>query len=316
MAIAPQNYPRIDAPNTKQNGLLDVDLLKPHTRKLVKDELKTLIRAAIQRANEKSSRETLSIPSQASNEEIQNLYERAGKDLLSYFKKYCSDPASTAHQVYNKHHRNVGIEQFRNRTVQKGRMNSGWRYQFLIHDCANQSNRFHSISGIGTAEGDFNAIIEFIDETKDPLHLYVSVKNRKNTMGGQDWPKAIEALERFARSDKNRSGPYCCVFAIAMDRGERSIKVKQSTDQPHSFNTEVWLSDFVWPFFANCTYEEIMSLVLEVLLEMQQPDELIGELEIPEEVLTAFGLACHEAGLVNEDGIFDDPYKLVSFFCS
>jgi hypothetical protein len=43
-------------------------------------------------------------------------------------------------------------------------------------------------------------------------------------MGGQDWPKAISALENVARSDKNRSGPYICVFGIAIDKGQRQIR--------------------------------------------------------------------------------------------
>jgi hypothetical protein len=139
------------------------------------------------------------------------------------------DPASTAHQIYNKHYRVVGIEQFRNRTLQKERMNSGWRYQYLSVDCARESGRFVSVSDIGAAEGDFNAIIEFTDPTLQPLRLYVSVKNRSNTMGGQDWPKAIHALESVAIADKNATGPYCCVFGIAMERGQRNIKRQQKT---------------------------------------------------------------------------------------
>jgi len=93
-------------------------------------------------------------------------------------------------------------------------MNSGWRYQFLALDCAQQSRRFKSVSDIGAAEADFNAVIEFVDKKKSALSLYVSIKNRSNTMGGQDWPKAIYALENVAKTDKNRTGPYCCVFGM------------------------------------------------------------------------------------------------------
>lgn len=116
--------------------------------------------------------------------------------------KSITDPASTAQQIYQKQYRIVGLEQFRNRLLQKGRMNTGWRYQFLVLDCAIHSGRFHGISGIGMTEGDFNAEVEFSDKSQSPLNLYVSVKNRRNTLGGQDWPKAIKALEDTAIHEK------------------------------------------------------------------------------------------------------------------
>lgn len=312
--IKPQNYPRINNPFSRDDGLLDTSLLHPHVEKISAEQIKQLVLKAIQKANLKSSRESIAIPENAAEPEKQQIYRQKGKELFQYFKKYYDDPATMAQQLHRKHYRTVGIEQFRNQMVQRGRMNSGWRYQFLIQDCANQSGRFQSVSGIGTSQGDFNAVIEFSDSTKEPLNLYVSVKNRRNTLGGQDWPKAIEALEIAAIEDRNRTGPYCCVFAIVMDRGQRTIKVKGKTKQPHSFNTELWFSDFVWPFFANYSYEEMMQLVLEVLLQSQRPPEIPSEVEIPEEVLASFGDACFHAGLTNQDGFFDDPYKLVTFF--
>jgi hypothetical protein len=102
-------------------------------------------------------------------------------------------------------------------------MNAGWRYQFIAKDAAIDSNRFNSVSDIGTSEADFNATILELNTNK-PINIYVSVKNRTNTMGGQDWPKAIRAMETMAQSDKNRTGPYLCVFGIAMEKGMRSIK--------------------------------------------------------------------------------------------
>ena len=57
-------------------------------------------------------------------------------------------------------------------------------------------------------------------------------------MGGQDWPKAISALENVARSNKNRSGPYVCVFGIAIDKGQRQIHRIGKTKQPYSVNTK------------------------------------------------------------------------------
>jgi len=311
----PQNYPRINDEKSRYVGCLDESTLVVHKLKISLTQLKAIIRAAIINANRKSSRSILSIPSNALPEEIENIYQRAGKTLFKYFKKYYSDPAATAHQIHNRHYSDVGKEQFRNQTLQKERMNSGWRYQFLVIDCAQQSQRFKSVSDIGTTEADFNAVIEFLDSTRKPLSLYVSVKNRSNTMGGQDWPKAIRALEKVASEDKNRTGSYCCIFGIAMDRGQRVVRHEKKSKQPYSVNTEIWFSDFFWPFFANYSYEEIMTAVLDVLLETQTQEALPTEIEVPELILDAFGDECRKANLIDERGIFSDPYKLVRLFC-
>lgn len=309
-----QPYPRIQN-DERRAGLLDDATLRPHTQRASVDELKDMVREAIANANRKSSRVILNIPEGASQAEIEKIYRREGRNLLKYFRKYCGDPAATAHQVYGKSYREVGVEQFRNRTLQKERMNSGWRYQFLATQCAQASDRFESVSDIGNAECDFNAVIRFRDDAAGRLTLYVSVKNRSNTMGGQDWPKAIHALETFAKSDKNRTGPYICVFGIAMERGDRNIRKQGASGNPYSVNTEIWLSDYFWPFFANHTYEEIMKVVLDVLMESSEMATLTTQLEVPAELLDAFGEACRVHGLIDASGVFNDPYRLVEFFC-
>ncbi|HZG54608.1 MAG TPA: hypothetical protein VEZ40_21070 [Pyrinomonadaceae bacterium] len=312
----PQNYPRVQDETSPYYGCLDDSLLAPHKLKISVETIKSLIRSAIANAGRKSRREILSLPAEAKADELEIIYRKEGRELFKYFRKYCGDPAATAHQIYQKNYRDVAVEQFRNRTLQKERMNSGWRYQYLVIDCARQTKRFESVSDIGAAEGDFNATIKFLDAGREPLSLYVSVKNRSNTMGGADWPKAIQALENVAKVDKNRTGPYCCVFGIAMDRGVRYIKREQKTKIAHSINTEVWLSDFFWPFFTNASYEEIMTLVLDVLVSSYSPEDLPTQIDVPAQLLDSFGESCAEAGLVDELGNFNDPYKLVSFFCN
>jgi hypothetical protein len=312
----PQNYPRIEDESSQYYGCLDDSKLVQHTRKIAAETLKSLIVAAINNANRKSRREILSIPPDTTPEELEVIYKNEGRELFRYFKKYCGDPASTAHQVYRKNYRDVGVEQFRNRTLQKERMNSGWRYQYLAIDGARHTKRFVSVSDIGAAEGDFNATIKFLDTNKEPLSLYVSVKNRSNTMGGADWPKAIQALETVAKTDKNRTGPYCCVFGIAMDRGIRYIKREQKTKVAHSVNTEIWLSDYFWPFFTNYTYEEMMTLVLDVLVSSYTADDLPTQVDVPTQLLDSFGEQCVKFDLVDDVGNFNDPYKLVKFFCN
>ena len=63
-----------------------------------------------------------------------------------------------------------------------------------------------------------------------------------------------------------------------MQKGSRYIKVSQKTKSPHSINTEVWLSDYFWPFFANYSYEEIILSVLHTL-ETQTPDLAAANVE-------------------------------------
>lgn len=309
-----QPYPRIDDDSSKLRGCLDDTTLVEHTSSIPLDQFKNLMREAIEKASGKSSREILSVPANATEEEVLEHFRNEGVQLFKYFHKYVSDPAATAHQLYRKHYQDIGREQFRNRSLQKERMNSGWRYQYLAVDAAQNLTRFRSISDIGTAEADFNAIVAFKDKTLRPLRLYVSVKNRSNTMGGQDWPKAIYALEEVAKADKNATGPYCCVFGIAMERGTRSIRHMKKTKQPYSVNTEIWFSDFFWPFFTNYSYQDVMQLMLEVLMGSKEPAPLPTTINIPSELLDSFGAECYTAGLLDDDGFFNNPQRLVEFF--
>ena len=313
--ISPQSYPRIEDEGDRFQGYLDESRLAPHVHKISRGELKRIILASIEYSSAKSSRQILNVPEGATEEQKNRIYTREGKKLFGYFSQYYDDPASAAYQCLDKYYSEVASEQFRNRILQKQRMNSGWRYQYIAEETARQSGRFLSISGIGTAEADFNAQISQSDLSRRPVNIYVSVKNRSNTLGGQDWPKAIQALEQVARSDKNRDGPYICVFGIAMEKGQRRIKVIGKTKSPHSFNTEVWLSDFYWPFFANYSYEEIISAVLHTLMEAGPPDQATTSISLPEKLLESFGQSCREYHLLDSEGRFNDAEKLVQLFC-
>jgi hypothetical protein len=268
--------------------------------------------AALAYANKKCSREILKIPDNATKKEVATLCREAGKSLYDYFLRYCGDPASTAYQCNKRHYRQVAEEQHRNRQTQMERMNSGWRYQYIAKDAAGRSRRFESVSDIGTQEADFNVTVRFV-EMKGLLSIYVSVKNRTNTMGGQDWPKAIAALEEIAKSDKNREGNYLCIFGMAMEKGQRLIKCRQKTKTPHSFNTEIWKSDFFWPFFTSKSYEEIVAAVLRVLMEKSRPASEISF--IPDDLIESFGDSCRKDLLLDDQGIFNDPFRLASIIC-
>lgn len=311
----PQNYPRIEDETDPYNGYLDTSSLVPHKLKISMERLYELIQTAITNANLKSSREILSIPETATPEQIEKIYETEGRKLLKYFSKYSNDPASVAHQMYGKHYREVGIELFRNQSLQKERMNSAWRYQYLTIYCAHETGRFSHISDIGTNEGDFSAKIDFVDHKHGSLNLYVSIKNKSNTVGGQDMPKVIQALETVAMNDKNRVGPYLCVLGVTIERGNRTIRHNKQ-GIAYSTNTEMWLADFFWPFFANLTYEEVMTATLAVLVMQHEANPLATQVQVPETLLNAFGKACTETGLVDDNGIFHDRYKLVHFLCN
>lgn len=310
--ILAQNYPRIDDEKDKYFGYIDDSQLKDHSNKPSIEQLKSIIRKAITSANKKSSRAVLNVPDEIGDEDLVKLYKKEGKHLFSYFQKYCGDPASTAYDCLGRHFTQIAKEQIRNRTIQKERMNSGWRYQFIAKDTALITDRFFSVSDLGTSEADFNAVID-LKNTATKVNIYVSVKNRTNTMGGQDWPKAINAIENMAKNDKNRTYPYVCVFGIAMEKGLRNIKNEAKTKQPYSMNTEIWMSDFFWPFFTNFSYEEIIKAVLSVLIEKDEDSSL--DFEVPEVLLESFGNECKVKGLLNEEGKFNDVYRLVDLFC-
>lgn len=310
--ITSQNYPRIQDESTKYSGFIDEAQLKEHSKKPSIEELESIIRKAITSANKKSSRAVLNIPDEISDEDLIRFYKKEGKRLFVYFQKYCGDPAHTAYDCLGRHYKQIAKEQIRNRTIQKERMNSGWRYQFIAKDTALITDRFDSVSDVGTSEADFNAVIEQ-KSNSSKVNIYVSVKNRTNTMGGQDWPKAINAIENMARSDKNRTGPYICVFGIAMEKGYRNIKNEAKTKQPYSMNTEIWMSDFFWPFFTNYTYEEILKAVLSVLIEKNEDSSL--DFEVPDGLLVSFGNECKTKGLLDENEKFNDSNRLVELFC-
>ncbi len=309
---AVQNYPRIDDESDIFYGFFDDSKVQPHVHQLTDKTIEGIIMRAVKSANLKSSRAILNIKEDIPESDLNKIYKKQGKALFQYFIKYCGDPASTAFDCINQHYSKIAKEQFRNRTIQKERMNSGWRYQFIAKDAAILTKRFHSISDIGASEADFNVVVLEL-KTERPINMYVSVKNRTNTMGGQDWPKAIRAMEAMAVSDKNRNGPYLCVFGIAMDKGLRNIRNEGKTGMPYSINTEIWLSDFFWPFFTNCSYGKIIKSVLKVLIKEGGVSSI--DIEIPNDLFISFGNECEVYGLLDEEGNFNDPEKLVDLFC-
>ncbi len=311
----PQNYPRIEDEEDKYVGFLDESALVAHSIRISPEQVQAIIENAILYASQKSSRAILQADENLSIDEMEAVLLKAGGELFKYFVQYCGDPASTAFDCLGRHYSDIAREQFHNRTLQKERMNSGWRYQFIARDMSIESKRFVSVSDIGAAEADFNAVIRTHDRSKPLISIYVSIKNRTNTMGGQDWPKAIYALERVASTDKNRTGPYICVFGIAMEHGLRNIKKENKTKQPYSVNTEVWMSDFFWPFFTNYSYMEIIEAVVTALEGMDEEGTTrVDYSTIPTGLIESFGKSCREFGLLDNEGKFSDAHLLARLF--
>lgn len=304
--LIPQKYPR------DSKGLLDISRLASHKKSLNKSDLRRIVEAAIKYADSKASEDVFRAVAASSSEKRGRTAGASGSELLRHFQKYCIDPAQTALDTHGQHYSKVAVELAKNRLTQVMRMNVGWRYQYIAKDTASRTGRFIHISDLGGQESDFNAVTAMDDG--DRLAIYVSVKNRTSTMGGQDWPKAISALENIALEDRNRAGAYICVFGLAIEKGQRNIKKSNKSKQPYSMNTEHWMADFFWPFFSNKSFDEIAKAVFIVLKSKNRKAKDKDEF-VPKDVIDSFGAECSKYGLVNVDGIFHDEDRLVEFLC-
>jgi hypothetical protein len=300
-----QSYPR------NSDGHLDDARLQPHIHRPTRKEMQAIIIDATRRASMKSSREIFKIPDGVPESELSDIYRKAGRELFNYFKKTYADPASTARYYQNKHYFTIGRELFKNKALHDERMNAGWRYQYIAKGAALCTRRFKTVSDIGGSSTDFTATIG-IQGTDTDLSIYASVKNRSRTISGSNWPKAIQDLEETAKKDINRTGPYICVFCLTMERGNRVIKVAKETRIPYSVNAEVWPSDFFWPFFTGYPYEDVVKTVMTVLPDVEEQDSM--GVDIPEELLKSFGEYCKSKELIDDNGYFNNPERLVEFF--
>lgn len=70
---------------------------------------------------------------------------------------------------------------------------------------------------------------------------------------------------------------------------------------------------FLLAFLSNCSYEKVIKAVLKVLLEEGGISSL--DIKIPDELIESFGDECKSYELLNEQGNFDNPERLVDLFC-
>src|SRR5258705_268417 len=132
--------------------------------------------------------------------------QTTGKSVLGIIGLYCCNRSDGKSTLWQSRHQDMLYPPF-----QTSRVSSYSRSpkQILARDCAKNSGGFDEVAGFGASKGDFIAKIEFTDNLYKPLHLYVSVKNRSDTLGGQDWPNSIAALETYAKTDnRQQDGEY------------------------------------------------------------------------------------------------------------
>lgn len=298
----PENYPRIPKGNPEA-GLLDLSLLKPLPKKIDEIVLKSLIETAIKNASVKASKEALDIEEGLTHEQLQKVYKKSATSLFEYFKR--SDPAGIFQTAEGKNCKEFAVDLVRKRQSHNATMNAGWRYQFLFVECAQASNRFKGVSDVNTGDADVNLTAEIIDGSRKVLSILVSMKNRSDTISGSKWGGAISKLEDAAKNDKNKTGVFCCVFALGMD----SHRFRRITR--HSVNTEIWPANVVWPFVSGYSYEEMMLKVSEVLAATHIPDFIL-----PPDIANLFALLCKKNKLIDENDIFNSKENLIKWLCS
>jgi hypothetical protein len=167
-STTPQSYPRLPEGDTFA-GFLDDAALQGHVTRISREQLDVMIAKAIAYANLKSSREMLDMPDDITPEMVEKIYVHEGRELFRYMVKYCGDPASTAYRCLNQTYAVIAEEQFYNRTRQKQRMNSGWRYQSLAKDAV-----FANYNNTEVAQ----AMLAALMTTQPPIPLKTPIPNQ------------------------------------------------------------------------------------------------------------------------------------------
>jgi hypothetical protein len=282
--------------------MFDVSSMAHNASPLNETKLRAAIERSIVKADEKSMRSMLDERDGSGG----SAPKRAGQKLFQIFKRYCEDPATAPAKFAARSVDEVASEIFLTQESNNSRMNAGWRYQFLAIELARlHGSRFTAVNG-GNMEADIHAICP-LKNGRD-LHLYISIKNRSNTISGSRRRAAYTELETYANADKNRAGgPYLAVVGITIEHGDRS----QSS---YSNNIETWKSDFFWPFFSGRSYKDIMLAVGRVLGQEKSKLEVIAAKKLPVQTLAEFIAQCSRAGLLKNEKTFKDASDLVDFF--
>ena len=279
----PQDYPRTE------EGLLDESRLAAHTGKIPFDELKAIIRDAIVSAARKSRREILELPDGLSEEEKTKIYGKKGKRAVRLFPPLLRRPGGDGLRLPRQ-----ALPRDRAGAVPQS-------------DAPEAADEFRLALSVHR-QGLRGALAALRDGVR---HRRLGSRLQRDDEHRRTWPRrststcrsrtartrwAARIGRRRSRRSKTsrvptRTAParIICVFGIAIDKGQRQIRRIGKTKAPYSVNTEVWLSDFFWPFFANYTYAEIAKAVFEVLMETGRQGQQPLATLIPDELIDSFG---------------------------
>ena len=169
----------------------------------------------------------------------------------------------------------------------------------------------------GTREGDAVADIRTPTFEKG-MRIYMSIKKSLDTVGGQDIPGVIKRLEDVAKEEKNLTSPYLCVFGIATpNKGKlktyeeaRKMKTKRDGDL-YSYNCEVWMPGFLYPYITGHEPQVIFKKSIEVVRDYLP----FYTLEVREEAIQILKSFFVENGIADEDGNID-KYNFFEYIVS
>ena len=221
---------------------------------------------------------------------IDAAFDRTSRNRVGGLKKVINDPASLV-RLCIKHlkqrscpilgpyfYSNCEIEEIFEldaipHEMQRQRMNIGVFYQYLTIELMKEAaklknSRIESVFD-GSREGDVVADIKTPNYAPG-VRIYASVKKSKDTVGGQDVPGVIRRLEGVAKSEKNITRPYICVFCYATPPGGKIKPYNESrcvryNQEGHAFseNCESWEPGFIFPFISGRPASDIYKLCVE-----------------------------------------------------
>ena len=191
--------------------------------------------------------------------------------------------------------------------MQRYRMKLGNFYQYLmvalLQKVARRNESFVVSATDGEREGDIRADIIPHNFSKG-LRLYISVKKSSDTIGGQDKEGAIRRLESLAKSDKNVTSPYLCVFAIATPKGKlndyrdgRKV-IRDNKKRLVSHFAEDWDPSFLYPYITGRSANDVYGEARKIVSEYFPFYSLI----YAREASNLLGIELTKRGILSEDG--------------
>ena len=238
-------------------------LFPPHSPALSDDIIIEAIDAAFDRTSRDrvgNIRKVKSTPAELVKTCISHLKKRTDPILGVYFYTFCEvedifELDAIPHEM------------------QRQRMNMGVFYQYLTIELMKKAHQTKRTSVEAVFDGEREG--DVVAEIKTPgfasgIRIYASVKKSSDTVGGQDVPGVIRRLEAVAKTGKNITRPYLCVFCYATPpagvireyKDSRSVRCNNE-GHPFSENCESWEPGFIFPFICGRQPVDIYRLAIK-----------------------------------------------------